>query len=374
MPESLTPELIALRDRATQLAEETLGPLQARVDAGEITRAAALADVRAASKQAGLFSMTQPAEFGGNPADALALTMLRDTLAGYNNPLSGAVFGPAPGALAGCGEPLRSTHLLPLLAGERRSAFAITEPGDAAHHTRANADGEELIVNGRKSYVTGGADADFFITLTEVNGGRALVVIDRSSAGVIIERRFESLDGSHHAALRFEEVHVPAGHVIGDAGEGMSRAMRQIGDTRLAIASRCVGLCRWTLQFLDGNLMAPHRSGAPLGDREGVRLRYADQRLQTFAARSMLYRTARLADAGRDIRNEGMACKIFATETLSATVDTAIQLTGGQALTVGHPLEQLYRQVRSLRLAEGANDILRINLARGALEFGQGFL
>ena len=129
---------------------------------------------------------------------------------------------------------------------------------------------------------------------------------------------------------------------------------------------------RWVLEFVTGHLEAPHRSGSPLGSREGVRLRYADMRIKAYAARSMVYRTARLADAGENIINEGIACKVFATEAVGEIVDAAIQLVGGNALTVGHPLEVLYRRVRASRLAEGANDILRLNLARGRLELDKG--
>jgi acyl-CoA dehydrogenase len=201
-----------------------------------------------------------------------------------------------------------------------------------------------------------------------------MLVIDTKAPGVVIERRFDSLDGSHHAAFRFDNVLVPADHVIGRPGEGLPRAMRQIGDTRLLIAAEAVGLARWVIEFTTHHLKAPHHSGEPLGAREGVRLRYADLRIRTFAARSMLYRTARLSETGANVVNEVIACKVFATETLSSVVDGAIQLVGGKALTVGHPLEQLYRQVRSLRLAEGASDVLRLNLSRGSLDLDKGVL
>jgi acyl-CoA dehydrogenase len=373
MPETLNTALQDLKLRTERLAIEVLVPLAARVSSGELPRATALAEVREAAKATGLFGLTQPAEFGGQPGGPLALTLVRDTLASFNNPLSSAVLGPGPGVLAGCHPELKPTHLAPVLAGEKRAAFAITEPADAERHTWAVRDGTDLLVSGVKSYVTGGADADFINTLVELEGaGRTLVVIDRTSPGVKLIKRFESLDGSHHAVLRFDQVRVPETHLLGRPGEGMPRSMGQIGDTRLAIAAQATGLARWVLDYLNAQLSAPHRTGQPLGDREGVRLRYADLRIQAYAARSMLYRTARLAEAGNNIRNEGMACKIFATETLSRIVDDGIQLSGGQALSIDHPLAQLYQRVRSWRIAEGANDILRINLARGALEFGLG--
>jgi acyl-CoA dehydrogenase len=378
MPESLPPAVLALVATAERLAEEALLPLESRLTRGEIDESEALAAARDGSRAAGLFTLTLPREFGGSPPGILAMTALRDTLAAYNCRLARAVFAPAPGPLAACGEPLRSRYLVPLLAGELRSAFAFTEPENTERHTSARrrhdpGAGDQLVIDGRKSYVTGGADADFIITLVELEGReRALVVIDRDSPGVHVEHRFESLDGSHHAAIRFDAAVVPAAHVIGAPGERMARARGQIGDTRLAMAAHAVGLCRWTLNFLARHLNAPHRFGEPLAQREGVRLRYADLRIKAFAARSVLYRTARLAEDGNEIRNEGMACKIIATETVGELVDMGIQLVGGNALIAGHPLERLYRIVRSMRIAEGANDVLRINLARGALEFDQG--
>jgi acyl-CoA dehydrogenase len=376
MPESLSAELVQLRQRAERFATDVLIPNQAELAAGRAERAAVRDIVTRAARDAGLFAMTQPKSHGGSEAGLLAMTVVRDTLAGYNTGLAGFVFGPRPGVLAGCAEPLRLLYLQPLLDGTKRAGFAFTEPDDAQHYTQAVPSGEGiLIVSGRKSYVTGGGDADFLNTLVEVEGqGRALLVIDTRETGVTVERRFESLDGSHHAEFRFDSVRVPVDRMIGRPGEGLPRALGQIGNTRLAIAAEAVGLARWAVEFTGEHLQAPHHSGEPLGAREGVRLRYAELRIRTFAARSMLYRTARLGEAGANIVNETIACKVYATETVSEVVDTAIQLVGGKALMVGHPLERLYREVRALRIAEGASDVLRLNLARGSLDLHKGVL
>jgi len=301
------------------------------------------------------------------------LTVARETLAACNAPFMNLVFGPGPGVLAGAGDALRASHLEPLLRGEKSGAFGFTEPDDAPAPTTAIPDGDAWLVNGQKSYVTGGGGADFINTLVQIPGqGPGLLVIDTAAPGVTLTRRFESLDGSHHAAFEFHEVRVPGHHLIGKPGQGMPRAMRQIGDTRLAIAALCSGYLLWTDTFLTDHLKRPDRTGAPRGDKEGLRLRYADARIASYAVRSMLYRTARLAAAGENIVNEGIACKVLATETVGSAVDNAIQLVGGNALVTGHPLERLYRQVRSLRLAEGGNDVLRLNLARGRLELDKG--
>lgn len=365
MPELLSDREHTLRERARDFAQNVLLPL-----AGDPS---APAKVIEASKAEGFFPMTQPADFGGTEGSALDLTIVRDELAAANAPFTHLVFGPGPGVLGGATEPLRSTHLAPLLAGEKRGSFGFTEPDDAPQPTTAVADGDHWVVTGQKSYVTGGAEADFINTLVQIpDQGPAMLVIDADAKGVNLVRRFGSLDGSHHAAFQFDRVRVPLGNMIGKPGEGLPRAMRQIGDTRLAFAATSVGIMRWVDDFLIGHLKQPDRSGQPRGDKEGVRLRYAEARIQSFAARSMVYRTARLADAGENVINEAIACKVFATELVGHVVDNAIQLVGGAALVDGHPLEQLYRRVRAMRLAEGGSDVLRLNLARGSLELDKG--
>ncbi|MBT4162637.1 MAG: acyl-CoA dehydrogenase, partial [Gammaproteobacteria bacterium] len=202
--------------------------------------------------------------------------------------------------------------------------------------------------------------------------GTAMIVIDREDAGVTIDREFSSLDGSSHASMTFEDVHVPLNRVVGKLGEGMPRALANIGNVRMMVAAQAMGMCLWALDYIEGHLKGPHRSGAPLGDREGVRLRYADMRIESYVARSALYRTARLVDSGENAVNETAAAKVFTTETAGRVVDSAVQLFGGQALVSGHPLEKLYRQARSLRFVEGASDLLRLNLAKGRFELNKG--
>jgi alkylation response protein AidB-like acyl-CoA dehydrogenase len=372
VPELLTPELIDLRERTARLAAETLVPLRddATLDPRERAHR-----VTAASKATGLFGMTQPEELGGTPASTLALVVVRDTLGQYDVVHLPGLFGSGPGVLAGVGEPLRSTHLLPLLAGEKRAGFAFTEPADVARPTWAKVAGDELVVNGQKSYVTGGADADFLTALVEVEGrGPAMVVIDTTGPGVVLTRRFDTLDGSHHAAFAFADARVPRHHLVGAPGEGMRRALDKISEVRLAIAAGCVGVSQWVIEYLTDQLLAPRRRGEPLGSHEQVRLRYGALRVDAYAARSMLYRTARLADAGENVVNEAIACKVFATEAAGRITDAAVQLVGGEALTEGHPLEGVLRRMRVLRLAEGETDTLLVSLARGRLDLDLGRL
>src|SRR5262249_24861037 len=138
--------------------------------------------IRRAAIEQGFFRMTQPRAFGGTEAGPLALALVRDTLGSYNTGLHPLTFGPRPGVLAHVADPLRSSRLAPLLDGTKRAGFAFTEPDDAPRFTTATPDGDAFVVRGRKSYVTGGAHADFLNTLVEVPGqGRAMLVIDTST-------------------------------------------------------------------------------------------------------------------------------------------------------------------------------------------------
>ena len=180
MSEQLSPELMALRERCAAFAKDQMLPL-----AGS-DHASAAVHVREASKSAELFGMTQPASAAGQ----LALCVARETLAAANPPALDAVFGPSAGVLGSVGEPLASTHLAPLLAGEKRGSFGFTEPDDAAP-TAGVIEGDRLTVNGQKSYVTGGADAHFINALVRIEGhGPSMVVIDTNLDGVIMEKRF----------------------------------------------------------------------------------------------------------------------------------------------------------------------------------------
>jgi len=382
MPESLPAELNELRERLVAFIEE-IRPLEAGLDDEGPAPEEVRRQVRERSKELGFFGMTQPREVGGSAAGPLAMAVARETIAAANTPLGRFIFGPDPALLRRAEGELRTRYLEPVLAGEKTWSFAFTEPsgpGAPDKATWAARDGDDLLVTGRKAFVTGGATADFYAALVNVEedasgpGGTAMLLIDRVTPGVEITRDFRSLEGGGHVELSFDAARVPVGNVLGKIGEGMPRAMGNIGEERMMSAATACGIAMWAVDYVTHHITAGHRSGQRLGDREGVRLRYADMRIETYAARAMLYRTARLVESGDEAINEGAATKVFCTEVAGRMVDTAVQLVGGQALIAGHPLEKMYRRVRSMRLAGGASDILRLTVARGMIEFDTGRL
>ena len=369
MPENLNQATAELR----QVTQEFAQSVQAILRDSNLSEKEKAIQIGGMSRAAGLYQLTQPKDVGGRNATHLEQAVVHDELGAHNLCQVGSIFGPSPGVLAAVKEPLRTSHLIPMLKGEKRMAFGFTEPRDIEQPTHGTVEGETLTINGQKSYVTGGASADFINTLVTIDGqGPMMVVVDRDCVGVEIKETFGSIDGSHHAYIEFKDVKVPTTNIVGKQGKGMTTALAQISNTRLVLAAQSVGICRWIIDYTKENLAKPARDGEPLANKEGVRLRYADMRIKSYAARSMVYRTARLADAGENVVNELIASKVFATETVGEIVDTAIQLAGGRALQSDHPLGSLYRHVRAWRLAEGASDVLRLNLARGSLDLAKG--
>ena len=364
MPEFLSAQALDLRDRVLQLAS---GPLTRLRDDPQLDEAARSREVRNASLAAGIYPLTQLPD-----TPALHLLVAREGFSSQGVGHLHGLFGADAGVLEGVPEPLRSSHLLPMLAGDKRAGFAFTEPADAPRPTWARVEGSELVINGQKSYVTAGAFTDFLTALVDVEGaGPSMVIIDTDRPGVSITRRFASLDGSHHAAFRFDDVRVPLHHAIGKPGDGRSRALAKISAVRRAVAADCVGSCAWVIDQVARELQRPRRNG-PSGQHERTRLRFGEMRILAYAARSAVYRTARLADAGHDVVNESIAAKVLASESANAIVDLGVQLVGGEALVLGHPLEAALRRLRAMKLVEGESDTLRVNLSRGFLDLGKG--
>ncbi len=369
MADNLPAEVEALRQKAQGLATA----LTAIRDDASLDVKARFAAVRDASKAAGIYNLAR------DNAPALQLLVVREALAAKNVAHLPGIWGADAGTLAGVQGKLKETHLQPLLDGHKRAGFGFTEAKDAPRPTWARKEGDFLVINGAKSYVTGGQEADFIAALVEIeetSGAKpkpSMVVIDTNLPGVSITRRFGSIDGTTHAAFKFTDVRVPSYHAIGRPGSGVTNALKKISGIRRAVAAECVGTMLFVLDLVEAELRRPRRGG-PLGSHDRVRMRFGHMRIITFAARSMIYRTAALADSGDEAINESVACKVFCSETAAEVVDSAIQLLGGESMVIGHPLEGIYRRLRVTKLVEGESDTLRVNLAKGFLDRGKGKL
>lgn len=380
----LSDDLVELQRRLLEFADGVIGPLARGADP-ESPPPGLRREIAAASEAAGFYRLALPERDGGAGADATTLTAAREALAMSGSPFAPMALGSGPGVLRLADNDRQRAELYePALRGERAAAFAFTEaPGpDRTTARPVLLPGGEpgFRVTGAKAFVTGGQTADWLAVVAGVppgedeeapEGGLALLVIDRGADGVIQGEAGATLDGSTHCAFRFEDAPVPRSRLLGKIGDGLPRAMDNIHRTRLRIAAEAAGsarfACRSTLERISG----PHRSGSPLSEREQVRAIFADMALDAWQAQSAAYRAAAAADAGAADADAQIAlAKWTATEALGRVVDRAIQLQGAQALLRGHPLERLYRASRSLRVAEGPTELLRLGIAKDLLDAG----
>jgi alkylation response protein AidB-like acyl-CoA dehydrogenase len=328
--------------------------------------------VRERSEALGLYRLLQGPEVGGAGLGPRGQVALYEAIGASGTVLGRHALG-GSGGLLRLGTPeQRERFLLPVLRGALEAAFAFTDAREGPRTTAVRR-GDRFLVSGVKSFVTNGRHADLLVTVgavTENEGGptgAAIFVVPRQASGVALRRELRTLDGAAHGEFELREVPVPAADVLGEIGQGLPRALEDIGALRLRVAATACGTARWALDYTLAQVDRPHRSGTPLADREQVRAMIADSAMECFAARSAVYAAADLAEGGADADAETAMAKALATEAVARVVDRAIQLTGGAAVVEDHPLACLYRRIRTWRIAEGSTEVLRLAVARGLL-------
>ena len=384
MNSQLPDDLADLQRDLLRFAAEQLDPLTRGVDP-EDPPADLRAEIARRSEAAGFYRLSLPAVDGGLGAGPLRITAAREALACSGNPFASLALASGPGIMRlADNEAQRDALYAPVLAGQRSAAFGFTE-AQGAQRTQALPrtldDGQPgFALTGRKAFVTGGDRADWIVVVANVpadshpdapTGGTALLVVDRDAPGVEQGPVGASIDGATHCSFSFSETPVPESRLLGKIGDGLPRALANIDQMRLRVAAEAVGLARWVNRATLERIEAPHRSGAPLAEREQVQAIFADCVFETYQARAALYRAAEALERSEvHATSEVAIAKAAATETLGRVVDRAIQLHGAQALLRGHPLERLLRVARSLRIAEGPTEILRLTVARQIREAG----
>ena len=380
----LPADLADLQSRLLSFVKEEIDPLTKGADpespSPELRREVALR-----SDVAGFYQLAVPESDGGLGAGPRELTAAHEALALSGNPFASRALGSGPGIMRlADNDEQRDELYAPVIRGERSAAFAFTEalrsdgrrePTQAVRATLA--DGSDgFLVTGAKGFVTGGASSDWLVVVANVpDEGTALLVVDREAQGVTEGELGASMDGSTHSPFTFDSVPAPASRLLGAVGDGLPRAMQNIDRMRLGVAADCVGWARWVTRTTLKRIESPHRSGQPLAEQQQVQAIFADMVADTFAARTSLYQAAEAREADEPTAGTQVAtAKWLASECLHRTVDRAIQLHGAQALLRGHPLERLYRISRSLRIAEGPTELLRLTVTRHVRQNGPSSL
>ena len=380
----LPADLADLQSRLLSFVKEEIDPLTKGADP-ESPSAELRREIARRSDAAGLYQLAVPESDGGLGAGPRELTAAHEALALSGNPFASRALGSGPGIMRlADNDEQRDELYAPVLRGERSAAFAFTEalrsdgrrePTQAVRATLA--DGSDgFLVTGAKGFVTGGASSDWLVVVANVpDEGTALLVVDREADGVTEGELGASMDGSTHSPFTFDSVPAPALRLLGAVGDGLPRAMQNIDRMRLGVAADCVGWARWVTRTTLERIESPHRSGQPLAEQQQVQAIFADMVADTFAARTSLYQAAEAREADEPTAGTQVAtAKWLASECLHRTVDRAIQLHGAQALLRGHPLERLYRTSRSLRIAEGPTELLRLTVTRHIRQNGPSSL
>ncbi len=337
--------------------------------------------------EAGWLRTVVPSSFGGlTPTfDVRTLCLVRETLA-YENGLADFAFamqglGTGPITLFGSHE-LKQTYLPRVAKGEAIAAFALSEPDAgsdvAAMSTTAVPDGPDHVrINGLKTWISNGGIADHYVVFVrtgEAAGARGIsaFVVDADTPGLEIAERIDVIAPHPLATLKFNDCRVPVSHRIGSPGEGFKVAMATLDVFRSTVGAAALGLGRRALD--EGLDRAVNRKmfGAALGDLQLTQAGLADMATGIDAAALLVYRAAWTKDQGAPrVTREAAMAKMFATETAQAVIDRAVQVFGGLGVKKGVKVEELYREIRALRIYEGATEVQKVVIGRELMKAAQ---
>ncbi|TPW01720.1 MAG: acyl-CoA dehydrogenase [bacterium] len=300
--------------------------------------------------------------------DVRTLCLTRETLARRSG-LADFVFamqglGSGPISLFGTDE--QKARWLPgVAAGETIAAFALSEPDAgsdvAALSTSARPDGDGWVLNGTKTFISNGGLADrytVFARTGEAPGARGLRIVERIP-----------LMAPHPlATIRFSGCRIDGDRLLGQSGEGFRIAMATLDVFRSTVAAAALGFSRRAFDEAANRTVSRNLFGAPMTDLQLVQASLADMALKIDASALLIYRAAWLKDQGAPrVTREAAMAKLYATDEAQAVIDAAVQLFGGLGVVSGHPVERLYREIRALRIYEGASEVQKIVIARQAL-------
>jgi acyl-CoA dehydrogenase len=318
---------------------------------------------------------------GSRRPDVRSLALARETLA-YHSPLADFAFamqGLGSGAISLFGTVEQKRKWLPKVAsGEAIAAFAMTEPqcgSDAANmQTSAMAEGDEWVLVGEKSYISNGGIADFYVTFArtgEGEGARGLsaFIVPAEAEGLTVEERIEVIAPHPLARLKFDNVRIAPTAILGEAGEGFRIGMETLNLFRVTVGAAALGFARRALDEAIEFSRTRHLGTGMLCDNPVTQATLADMAMQIDASALLVYRAAWQQDKGGiDNRRAAAMAKLHATEAAQQVIDAAVQLHGGAGVTRGVKVEELYRDIRALRIYEGASEVQRQIIARDLIK------
>jgi acyl-CoA dehydrogenase len=367
-----THELDEFRRNLRRFIEHELMPFERR-DMTDAERA----DIQRKARDAGYWLLAVPEELGGQGLGLSGMSVFWHEISRTTAipARDHSVFGPVPGPiLLSLEGTQKERYLDPVLAGEKATCFAQTEPDagadPASMRTRAERHGSRYVINGVKRFITHADKADFaqLMAVTDptkdARGGISCFLVDMDSPGVMISAKHQTMMGDAPCEIVFDNVHVPAENRVGEEGQGFATAQRWLNEGRIRHGARACGVAERCLEMTVDYAKQRKTFGEPLAERQGVQWILADCYTELHATKLMVRDAAAKLDAGDDARAETFMVKIYGDEMGFRVADRCLQLHGGIGLTTELPLEKMWRDQRSFMITEGPTEVLRTALAR----------
>ena len=323
---------------------------------------------------------------GGKPhgasdaIDTRAICLIRETLARHSGlaDFAFAMQGLGSGAISLQGTPeQREKYLARVARGEAIAAFALSEPQAgsdvAAMQCNAHVEGGHAVLNGEKTWISNGGIADFYVVFCrtgEAPGARGIsaFIVDAGTPGFEIAERINVIAPHPLARLRFTDCRIPLSQRVGEAGEGFKVAMRTLDVFRTSVAAAALGFARRALDEALQRATSRRMFNQVLSDFQLTQAKLAQMATTDDSSALLVYRAAWQRDQGRNVTKEAAMAKLTATEGAQQVIDAAVQMFGGQGVVSGETVERLYREIRSLRIYEGATEVQQLIIARELLK------
>jgi acyl-CoA dehydrogenase len=316
----------------------------------------------------------------GETLDTRALCLMRETLARHSGlaDFAFAMQGLGSGAISLHGTPAQQAAYLPRVAsGKAIAAFALSEPEAgsdvAAMGCEARIDGDHAVLNGEKTWISNGGIADFYVVFArtgEAEGARGIsaFIVDAGTPGFEIAERIDVIAPHPLARLAFRDCRIPLRQRIGEGGQGFKIAMRTLDVFRTSVAAAALGMARRALDEALQRATTRRMFKQRLADFQLTQASLAKMATTIDSAALLTYRAAWMRDQGQNVTREAAMAKMTATEGAQQVIDAAVQLWGGRGVVSGQPVEQLYREIRALRIYEGATEVQQLIIARELLK------
>lgn len=381
---ALSDEHRMLKELVARFVRDELMPLEAGVLAREADGkglgigAAENARLDEVSKSLGLWGLDAPEDVGGVDLPAVAMVGVNEELGKTITPYTLPPDSPNLRMLAATvNERQRQAYLAPYVAGQTISAIGISEPGAGADPagmiTRADRDGDDWVINGRKIWISRAEEADFTILMAVTDkekgarGGMSAFLVDKGTPGFNVLRRIPMIGGQATYEVALEDCRVEGWKLLGEEGNGFAPMQLRLGTRRIEMASWSIGMAQRALDMICE--YAPQRKtfGLPLSERQAIQWWVADAATRIHAARLMTYDCAWKLDQGRDVRVEISMIKAYATEMAWEVVDHAMQTFGAMGMTKELPLQLMANRLRTMRIYDGPTEVHKWVVARNLM-------